>query len=303
MDGRRRRSHPAGSRRTPDRDEQEDDDRPAAQPQDREREEPVPAGESGLYLYGVVAADAELAPASGIDAVNDISLVRAEAIAAVASPVALQEFGEHALSERLEDLEWLEEHARRHEHILEVVREQTTLVPMLLCKIYLDAASVREMLAREHEFLADALGRLRGRTEWGVKLYLLDPEAATGGEAEELAGEAGSGAGYLMRRSESQHRRRRSEAAVEQCCARVHARLAEAAVEAKVNSLQPAELSERSEPMVFNGVYLVEDELLQGFVALQDTLQRELAGEGFALELTGPWPAYNFVNSPAEIGR
>ena len=261
----------------------------------------------GCYVYGVVRADAELEPMTGLDGVHEVFLIRGESIAAVASTVSLDEFEGETLEERLSDVAWLESHARRHEHILDGVREQTALVPMRLCTIYHDERSVREMLAREHAFLEDALDRLEGRTEWGVKLYLVaELEEATqagadAGDSDAAAG--GSGASYLVQKQLRADRRGRSEAKLEECCGRAHAELAQAAVEAKMNPVQPRELTNRDEPMLFNGVYLVDDASADEFTGVVASLQSDLIRQGLELELTGPWPPYNFVNSSTEVGR
>jgi hypothetical protein len=262
----------------------------------------------GCYVYGIVGAQADLVPdLIGLDDVHEVFLIHGESVAAVASLVALDEFGEEALQERLEDLSWLERRARRHEQILDRVRAQTTLVPMRLCTIYRDERSVREMLAREHAFLADALHRLEGRTEWGVKMYSVsDPGEAIAGDADEDDAPSqapGPGASYLMEKQRQDGRRERTQALIEERCELAHSGLVRAAVEAKLNPVQPQELTGRDEPMVFNGVYLVDDARLDNFTSVLRALEPELAEDGLELELTGPWTPYNFVNSPTEVGR
>jgi hypothetical protein len=64
-----------------------------------------------------------------------------------------------------------------------------------------------------------------------------------------------------------------------------------------VLALQSREVSGRDEEMFFNGAYLVADQnrfeqVLMAVAGEQDELQ---------LELTGPWPPYNFV--PDDLGR
>ena len=74
-------------------------------------------------------------------------------------------------------------------------------------------------------------------------------------------------------------------------------------MEAKINPVQPRELTNRDEPMLFNGVYLVDDAAADDFTGVVANLQSHFAPRGLAVELTGPWPPYNFVNSPSEVGR
>jgi hypothetical protein len=52
--------------------------------------------------------------------------------------------------------------------------------------------------------------------------------------------------------------------------------------------------------MVLNGVYLVPVSAETRFHAQIRALGQEFASLGLQLELTGPWPAYNFV--PGAIG-
>jgi hypothetical protein len=51
--------------------------------------------------------------------------------------------------------------------------------------------------------------------------------------------------------------------------------------------------------MVLNGVYLVREPKLDEFRNCFDALNQRYASTGLRLELTGPWPPYNFVSTPA----
>jgi hypothetical protein len=269
-------------------------------------------GPLGWYVYGVVAEGWEpAAPIDGIDGEHPVTVVSGEGIAAIASRVPLDEFGEDVLTEQVEDLAWLEDNARRHETILDRVREQTTLVPMRLCTIYNTDTSVREMLAREHEFLADALRRLEGRTEWGVKVFAdlsagrarAEEPSDAAREADQRLRESGPGAAYMLEKQLEGIRDAEAEGVLEDCCATVHARLSTLAVEAKLNPPQPRELTKRDEQMLLNGVYLVDDAASGEFASTAAAMQTEYAGAGIDVELSGPWPPYNFVNDASELGR
>jgi hypothetical protein len=266
----------------------------------------------GLYVYGVVdGEDRDLPELIGIDGVHPITAVFAAGIGAVVSQVALSEFGEDSLHEHVEDLSWLEEHAYRHEFILDKVREQRTLVPMRLCTIYATEDAVREMLEREHAFLADGLERLARRTEWGVKLFLRegaleraeDDEVTSLGESAQGLADARPGERYLLGRRMKHLRDQEHARMIEECCEEAHARLGGLAVEARMNPLQPRELSNHEGHMLLNGVYLVDDVASEEFSALVADLREEFDPRGLDVELTGPWPPYNFVNSSRELGR
>ena len=239
-------------------------------------------GGRGLYVFGVVR-----------QGTTELPVVAEGGLAAVVREVPLSEYGEAALRENLNDIEWLEDAARRHESVLDGLLRATTVIPLRLCTIYRSAEAVRDMLAAERAELVEALDRLEGRTEWGVKAF----RAAAVAEAE--VGSVSGGAYMELRRQEAAGRRRASERADAEV-SEAFARLAELAAEALANPLQARELSGRSEEMVLNGVFLVDDAHADAFRAAVHALD---AASELSFELTGPWPPYNFVKRSVEAAR
>jgi len=48
--------------------------------------------------------------------------------------------------------------------------------------------------------------------------------------------------------------------------------------------------------MILNAAYLILEEEIEGFKKEAGDLNRRMEGEGFYLEFSGPWPAYNFTS-------
>lgn len=266
------------------------------------------APELAHYVYGVASARTEIPEdLAGIDPRYEVSLVEEEGLAALVSRVSLAEFGEEPLHENLNDVGWLEEKARAHEHVLDVVLQRATVVPLRLCTIYSGEAQVREMLIRERAVMIDALDRLHGKAEWGVKAIAepgaLDRAAAQRAGDSPEEGDASRGTAYMDRkRHEAQARVAEEEIAAEWASA-IHDPLADAAFEALLNPLQRSEVSGHEGDMLLNGVYLVEDSAVSEFNALVERIAGEYRPLGVSVELTGPWPSYNFVESPIESTR
>ncbi len=259
----------------------------------------VPAqddGARGYYVYGVVeAADSrELPAAPGVDPDQPLTTVLAGELAAVVSAVRLAEFDEQPLREHLRDMDWVETVARRHEEVLETLAAGCSVLPMRLCSIYRDADGVRAMLARESAALRETLGRLSGRSEWGVKVFSV-AAAADRGPSRPAAGPA-TGSEYLQQQSDSQRRRASSDEARGAACESLHARLSAISAAALALPLQRPEVTGHDGEMVFNGAYLVDNAAVAGFHEAVEALQHELEPRGIALHATGPWPAYNFVS-------
>ena len=288
---------------------------PAVEPQARARE-PSPhllaegAREPalGLYLYGIVRANVRIGgELAGVDSRHRVFLLEGNELAAIVSSVPLEEFGEEPLRENLNEVAWLEEKARAHEEVLEALLESTTVVPTRLCTIFSDEKQVREMMSREGPALLDALERLEGKSEWGVKVFAAPGalERAALERAEEGAkeGPVSPGAAYMDRRRREARARENAEEIADGWARAIHERLARCAAEALLNPLQRRELSGHDGDMLLNGVYLIEDEDVERFRELAAELGQDYRGRGVVVEPTGPWPAYNFVKSSIETAR
>jgi len=138
--------------------------------------------------------------------------------------------------------------------------------------------------------------------ELGVKAFVDRERFATGSvaiqELSERPSQTEGGRAYLEARRLDQLITRELMRFRDEVDGPLHERLAAASDDAVRLNLQQPEVSGREEEMLLNGAYLVSDR------PWFEAELRELAGEhfdsGVELELTGPWPPYNFV--PAELG-
>jgi hypothetical protein len=251
--------------------------------------------DDGLWVYGVL--DGEVAgppPCRGVDDAHAVELIRHAGLAAAASRVSLDEFGEEGLREALEDLDRLETLARAHERVLEEALRLGTVVPFPICTVYAAAEHVREMLEREREPLAAALRRLRGTTEWGVKAYLVERE-----DDVSAAPAPASGTDYLTRKRTARNAAETARRGLEATVEAVHARLRERAAGAVLSPPQDRRLSGADDEMVLNAAYLVADADAEAFGSLFTEIVGRVRGEGVELVLTGPWPPYHFSEAAA----
>jgi hypothetical protein len=188
------------------------------------------------------------------------------------------------------------------------LRSSYNVVPFRFCTIYRNAAQVSDALARHQAELDEAFDRVGDASEWGVKLYY-DPEALRCQIAvasrpirqlhETLTG-ASPGARFFLQKKYDQALDAEVTASIAMCLEHSRRRLeayARETVEIEVQS--PAEHG-RSEAMVDNAAYLVDEAAFSGFKRTLAALQAEFATQGFDFELTGPWPAYHFVSSRRE---
>lgn len=232
------------------------------------------------YVFGIVPA--------GTPVPAPVDVVEEGSLAAVAAEVPLAEFGADVLPQRLEDRAWLEQKVRVHEDVLASF-VGGAVVPLRFGALYSDVADLRRMLDERASFFSATLERLRGMVEIGVKAWL-EPSAAV---AETTP--ASGGRAYLEGRRTELARGARRGAFVQEA----HERLLQLAAAGVVNRPQPRELTGRDEEMLLNAAYLVEadDVSVAQEVARLAPAAAQLA---IALELTGPWAPYNFVDEDAE---
>jgi hypothetical protein len=224
-------------------------------------------------------------------------------LAVLVSRVPRAEFGADALRQNLNELSWLERVARAHEDVLESALRVDALVPLRLCTLYESEDGVRRMLEQERASLKRALAALAGREEWGIKL-LVDPkrladevqetDPAAIAMAEDLEGQS-EAAAYMLRRRLERHLREGADTIAGNLAADLRARLEVAGVDFVTRPPQNRELSHHVGQMLVNAACLVnasELERLRALVAEFESSQERL---GVHVEITGPWPPYNFV--------
>ena len=272
----------------------------------------APAGAhngSGWYLYGVIAAaraPAEVDAGISIDPAHEVQLLTEGPLAALASRVSLEEFDEARLPERLNDPAWLERKIRAHEQVLEHALASASVVPFRFCTVYRSETELRRFLSERGSDLAEALRRVDGKVELGVKAFVdrerfaaaLPARSEEARELEARVAAAEGGRAYLESRRFEQLVTRELERLAAEVVDAGHTRLLAAAEDGTLGPLQSAEVSGRSEQMLMNGAYLVPG----AGAALREAvaeLTRRYGALGMSFEVTGPWPPYNFV--PREV--
>jgi hypothetical protein len=177
-----------------------------------------------------------------------------------------------------DDLEPTLERLREHERVVEELMANRALLPVRFGSLLAGEDELRELLeARRPEF-SEALDRVRGRVELGVR-------ASAGGPGERSAAAEG---GAVAARPGSAYLERRM--AARRFAQELHVRLAPAAVAAAA----PRTVGTAGE---FAGAYLVErGAAVRAFCERVDDLRVEHPGVEIAL--TGPWPPYSFTASP-----
>ncbi|WP_103380295.1 GvpL/GvpF family gas vesicle protein [Pseudonocardia dioxanivorans] len=243
-----------------------------------------------VWVYAVRDGDADDPPAvSGVDGERP-RVVAAGTLGAVVGTVADEGFDEAGLAAAMEDLARLETLARAHHAVVVEAGSAGAVAPVRLATVFRDDEAVVAMLRERADEFEAALDRVRGRREWGVKVYA---DARAGGDDSPAPAPGDRpGTAYLLRRKADRDRgaagRERARAVAESVAdaAGTHA------VDVRRFALQDARLSGRNEEMVLNATFLVDETQEAEFRAAVTG-----AGDGATVELTGPWPPFSFATA------
>ncbi|HEY4347817.1 MAG TPA: GvpL/GvpF family gas vesicle protein [Gaiellaceae bacterium] len=262
--------------------------------------------EPTIYVYGVAPVDSvDQLPRSvpGLDPRFPVEVVRSGALAALVSQVEHDELERSVADAERGDLLRLEPLVRAHENVLSLAQGVGVVLPFRFGIVVRGHAEVLDLVEKRGADLAAQLERLRDVREWGVKALIatepLEASVIAGApHLVELSNSASDGTGHgffarkrLEREVEALMREEAAELATT-----VHTRVATYARQSALNPPQPRELSGYRDEMILNGVYLVERRAEAALDSAVRALRSEFAERGLRLELTGPWPPFNFVD-------
>jgi hypothetical protein len=160
--------------------------------------------------------------------------------------------------------------------------------------MYRDEMQLHRMLETEAPLFLAVLDALHDHVEWSVHLYLV-------GEPDEPATERpASGSDYLRQRIDALSRRESARGDREQLVRDAYASLADLSRQSVANPPQDRALSGRREPMLLNAAHLVCRSHERLFFAAVEEVAARLAPAGITVEVSGPWPPYNFVDLGAD---
>ena len=262
-----------------------------------------------FYVY-CIGRRAELAPLfeeplpAPIESSSALVAVVWGELAAVASSVPLADYAEAALQQRLTDAAWTATRALRHQRAVEFFAARASVIPLRFGTIYLARERIAELLEERHAEFRAIIERLQGCEEWGVNVYLdrvqlKETIAQVSPRLREMTGRASSlspGQAYLVRKKIDAMRADEMRAETRRVAGEIESALAgESKGRAVRLRLLKDEASEHGE-LAARLAFLVSRERFAEFRAAAERLAEAHAPNGFRLELTGPWPAYNFAS-------
>lgn len=251
------------------------------------------AGEGGRYVYGILRSKEQMNFGKiGIGGAGEpVYTVSYQDIAAVVSKTTVAIFDP------------TRENALAHEHVIETVMKNYTIIPMSFGTVFRTENDIREVLKSIYPSLKDVLNQMAGKLEFGLKVNW---------ERDQIIEE--------LKQQDEEIRQFHREIVRKQLQSTYFARmqlgrmidkaLAERAtvyVRQIYDGLRGVCVASRDnqpigDKMIMNAAFLVERQREAEFDSMVNKIARKY-GKRLKFKYTGPWPPYNFVNIRLKFER
>jgi hypothetical protein len=259
------------------------------------------------YVYCLVRSARRPAlgdPPAAMPDAGDLRAVKAgDALWAIVSTVPAAGYDEAALAKGLQDLDWVGRRAMAHEAVVEHFLPAAAVLPMQLFTLFTSDERALEHVGRDRARIDRILTRLTRQLEWGLRLSF-DEQAAraavetrSGKRAGKAAAADPSGTSYLTRKRDLLNVTR-----VQLTEARAEADRLYRAMSREATDARRRTATEQGTPgsrLLLDAAFLVPVRRSDAFRNALRRNARTLTAAGIVVSLTGPWPAYNFIDGSA----
>ncbi|MEN3340408.1 MAG: hypothetical protein V7647_4084 [Acidobacteriota bacterium] len=213
----------------------------------------------------------------------------------VVAPVPLEIYGEEALANALRDLKWVGRVAVAHEQVVEQFshQRQSTVVPAKLFTMFSSDERAVEATRGQARRITALASRIAGCEEWGVRITRQSrPVERAPGRGERPQ----SGSAFLAARKQARDKTREALRTAGESALAAYETLGAIARDVRRRDDVP---DGAAAPPLLDAVFLVPALRRTQFKAAAKRLAARGAAAGTQLTLSGPWPAYNFVQPGA----
>jgi hypothetical protein len=236
----------------------------------------------------------------GVDGKNSLAVATYEDLAAVWSPVPVEDFSGPGAEERLRDLTWIGPRVIRHQEIVAAVMRHSPVLPVRFGTIFASLANLEKVLQRHAGTITGCLEQFTGQEEWAVKGMVDRPGALEKLFALHLGREADSlealtpGKRYFAEQRLRAAGDRELSRWLKEVGPRLWADFRHYAAGIQERRLLSRETTGIGQDMVWNWALLIPSPAVSGFKARIQEVNALYADRGLSLEVTGPWPPYSF---------
>lgn len=256
----------------------------------------------GLYVYGIIQAMNEnlLGMVTGIDGKHPLFAFGEGDFFAAVSLVNLDEYGEGKIDNLLEDMVWVEEKAKKHFDIQQHLFSLGVFIPIKFCTIYTEQIHLRQFLLSKSSELKEAFSYFFNKEEWTLKVYCDKKKFLEKNMEEERKliykqlDNTSKGVSYFMQKKLENILQEKAKDKLVKIRENIWNRLKMQVEEVALNKNLSKQVTERNEDMILNAALLVRRDHADALMNEYKAMEEMLKSSSSYVELTGPWPVYNF---------
>lgn len=257
------------------------------------------------YLYCLKNKTQKKFSLKGIDK-REVYVLPYRDIEAVVTEVSRMEFDPKKVKSRLErDLRWTEEKIRNHETVVKEAMKDGSVIPLKFLTIYKSKTGITSILKKSYKKFRGLLDKLKRKTEWGVKVYIIDKEKlieAIKQDDEELIKmkeeliSTPEGARYFLEKKIDKRISEKIDEKLDKYTKDIFELLSSFSSEKPaINKLLSKEFTDKKGDVILSVSYLVSEERLKDFQKAVERLHKFYHPNGLWIEYSGPWAPYSFV--------
>ena len=262
----------------------------------------------GFYLYCIREKCDKGFSKTGLGG-GQVYSVPYQDLEAVVSDVSLEEFGSEEIQKKAEeDVNWIKEKAQIHEEVIEQAMgkgnsQLVSVIPMQFGVIFKTKEKLEETLGNRYEELKKSLENLKGKQEWGVKVYLKEnifrktieekneQVLAKKKEIESMP----KGMAFFAQKQIDEVVGQEIDKELGRITEEIFENLGQLAFSKNKSKLLEKDFTGMTEEMILNAFYLIEESKLDSFQKKVEELKEQYNSLGFEVEAAGPWPSYHFA--------
>lgn len=245
------------------------------------------ANHAVTWAYGVFTGRVSQALLSRLPRLPDggppTAIVLGPGLFIIVAHVPREPFEAGTLEARLRDIEWVGHYASAHHAVLERLGQRGTVLPLRIFTVFDDDQRARQALGRSRQRLSALAKRVQARSEWVLRVHRPTQAPPTS------TPRASSGTAFLRARADARHDRVRRARAIEAGVAALMGDLTTVADDTVERAVEPGTSA------LAEAAFLLGKDQIARFKRVLTKASADLRREGCRVALTGPWPAYSFV--------
>ncbi len=215
-------------------------------------------------------------------------------------PVNKKQYNDKDLPKKMKDMDWVKNEVLTFSNQQNKLNEKTHILPFRFGTVYATQEKMKSFLNQHKQYLHNKLAFLKNKSEWGVKVYLT--RSTFKDWLKSKAGltnkdQRGSGAEYFNYIRKEMKILANEEDQINRIIKNIEERIQLDSYDlSTIDFVEGNKDSIASMKIVSNYAILLEDNTLDQFNNKINELNTFYHECGISFRVSGPWPAFNFVN-------